>query len=67
MGSRESQIDFAQGVIYACARLIEGHGEPSLAESILEESGVDLSLGLEYDLFFIRRIEKYKNLPRGMD
>ena len=47
--------NFETGVIYACARLIELHDEPTMANDILRESGVDLANGDEYDLAFLRK------------
>ena len=49
--------EFNQGVIWATARLIEMHDQPSMAIGILEESGMsdeDMSKACDYDLSFIR-------------
>jgi len=45
--------NFDCGVIYACARLIELHDQPGMANEILRESGVNLINGDEYDLAFL--------------
>lgn len=60
------QNEFVEGVIYACARLIE-MGEPTIAEDILIQSGVQVELGCEDDLKFIRSIERFRNLPVGRE
>jgi len=57
--------DYVQGIVYACARLIEVDGMRTYAEDILIGAGVDASLGLETDLVFIRQIEGFETLPSG--
>lgn len=57
---RMNQLDpeFARGVVWACARMIEMYDEPTQAISILNESGLgseDLKRCAEYDLKFIRK------------
>lgn len=51
--------EFVAGIVYACARLIEVADQPVYAEDILVGAGIDASLGLEDDLVFIRKIEKF--------
>ena len=41
--------DFANGVIYALARLIELHDQPVMAADILKESGIPVQMVLECD------------------
>ncbi len=53
-----SEKDFACGVIYACARLIEMHDQPTMALEILKESGVNLKWADEYDKKFIRKAKR---------
>lgn len=57
--------EFAQGIVYACARLIESANQPTHAAEILHESGINVALGLEDDLVFIRQIDDFKTLPAG--
>jgi len=57
--------DFAAGVVYALARLVEMHDQPSMAADILRESGVDVKFAAEYDVAFLRR--ENPSLPRGKD
>lgn len=47
--------DFATGVVYALARLVELYDQPDMANSILRESGVDVSHACEYDVAFLRQ------------
>jgi len=61
----EVAYGFAQGVVYALARLVEMYDQPSMASSILKESRVDVSEALEYDVSFLRREDKA--LPKGRD
>lgn len=53
--------EFTEGVVYACARVVEMFDQPTIAENILSESGVDVSLGCEDDLAFVRKIDRYKD------
>lgn len=58
--------EFAQGVVYACARLVEMFDQPTMAAEILRESGVDNSEirgCAEYDVAFLRK--ENPKLPRG--
>ena len=61
----ERDKGFATGVVYALARLIEIHDEPSMAMDILRESGVNVRHATEYDVAFLRREDH--TLPRGRD
>ena len=56
---------FTVGVVYALARLVEIHDQPSMALDILKESGVNVHHAAEYDVAFLRR--KDPTLPRGRD
>jgi hypothetical protein len=50
--------EFARGVVWACARMIEMYDEPTQAVAILNESGIGLEefrRCAEYDLKFIRK------------
>lgn len=55
--------DFTCGVVYALARLVEIYDEPSMANNILEDSGVDVRAAAEYDVAFLRKGNP--NLPQG--
>jgi len=57
--------DFASGVIYALARLVEMYDQPTMANSILKESGIDVRRANEYDIKFLRK--ENPKLPRGKD
>lgn len=57
----ELHREFTEGVVYACARMIELFDQPTMAENILRDSGVNLALGCDEDLVFVRQIERYKN------
>lgn len=54
--------EFAEGVVYACARVIEMFDQPTIAENVLRESGVDVALGCPEDLEFLRKIESYSEI-----
>lgn len=56
---------FAQGVVYACARLIEIFDAPTLAVSIFKTSEVNPKNSTEYDLAFLR--EEMPDLPKGIE
>jgi len=56
---------FTEGVVYACARLVEMFDMPTLAREILEESGVDVADACEYDIKFLR--PECGELPKGVD
>ncbi len=57
--------EFTEGVVYACARMIECYDQPTLAGYILGESGVDVALGCPDDLEFIRTIERFKDVQHA--
>ena len=57
--------DFAAGVVYALARIIEMYDEPTMAKNLLRESGVDVRHAAEYDVEHLRR--SIPKLPRGRD
>lgn len=63
----DTASEFAEGVIYTCARLIEVYDLPTVAKNILAGADVDMSMGNEYDLAFIRRIPEFANLPTGKE
>ena len=61
-----SVIDpFAQGVVYACARLCDAFDQPSMALSILKESGISVAKAVEYDVAVLRKEDP--TLPKGID
>ena len=57
--AKDAAREFAEGVVYACARLIELFDAPTMAENILTESGIDVSLGCAEDIAFIRKIDRF--------
>lgn len=62
------ELSFVQGVVWACARLIEMYDQPSMAVAILRESGAedsDLKGCAEYDLAYLRKEDP--KIPRGID
>ncbi len=59
-------IGFTQGVVYACARLIEMFDQPNMALNILDKAGLpDLTVASEYDLLFLRK--ERPSIPYGHD
>lgn len=56
---------FEQGVVYACARVVEMFDEPTVARCVLEESGVDVTKAAEYDVQFLRK--ESPELPKGIE
>lgn len=59
--------EFNQGVVYAAARLIEIHDQPTYALEIIEQAGIthaDLQQCAEYDLAFLRREDM--TIPKGV-
>ena len=56
---KQREIGFTQGVGYAIQYLINGHGENSLAEYLMQESGIHLSdfekVCDDMDLEYIRK------------
>jgi hypothetical protein len=60
-------LDFTRGVVYALARLIELHDQPTMADSVLREARLndaDLRRCAEYDLEFLRRSNP--DMPKGV-
>jgi len=57
--------NFEAGVVYALARLVEMFDQPTMANSILKESGVDVRNAHEYDVAFLRK--ENPKLPRGKE
>ena len=49
---------YAQGVTYACARIVDMYDQPTIAMEILKESGVDVVNAHEYDVAFLRKQNK---------
>lgn len=61
----ERDIGFAQGIVYALARIIDMYDQPSMASEIFKESGLkrgDLKKVSEYDLSILRKEVRY--LPK---
>jgi len=59
---------FAQGIIWACARINEIHDRPVIANDILSEAGInndDYKLAQEYDLKFLR--PENSRIPKGKE
>ena len=54
------EYDFDRGVVYACARLIELFDQPSMAKTILRESGVNITKADAYDVKFITQAQNNK-------
>lgn len=46
---------FTEGVVYACARVVDLFDQPTIAQQILAESRVDPALGCEDDLVVLRK------------
>ena len=60
--------EFNQGVVWAVARIIEMHDEPTVALDVLEEANIskeNMSKLCEYDLAIIRKHEK--SIPKGIE
>jgi hypothetical protein len=63
----ENLIIFNQGVVYAAARLIEMHDQPTMAMDIIGQSGItheDMKHCAEWDLSFLRREDE--SIPKGI-
>lgn len=45
--------EFVEGVVYACARMVESFDQPTMAINIIQQSGVDISMACPEDLEFI--------------
>ncbi len=57
---------FTQGVVWACARLIELFDEPTMALEILREASLkNLETAAEYDLAILRK--EAPSIPLGCD
>ncbi|AMR77948.1 hypothetical protein [Cupriavidus nantongensis] len=59
---------FIQGVAFAAAVAVQLHGQPTIARSIVNETGFDLeafSVAAEDDLVHLRA--EVKGLPRGRE
>ncbi|MCU7840842.1 MAG: hypothetical protein KZQ94_15870 [Candidatus Thiodiazotropha sp. (ex Troendleina suluensis)] len=59
--------DFARGVVYALARVVEMYDEPTVARSVLDEASIsndDLRKCAEYDLAFLRKEDS--GIPKGV-
>ena len=47
---------FTKGIVYACARMIEMHDQPTMALEIYDEAGcIDETVASEYDLQYLRK------------
>jgi len=59
--------DFADGVIWAAARIIEMHDNPVIAKDVINEASInedEMRKGCEYDLEFLRgQIDQH--VPKG--
>jgi len=58
--------EFNQGVVFAAARLIEMHDQPTMALELIEQAGItreDLKQCADYDLAFLRKEDK--TIPKG--
>ncbi len=60
---KSEKAEFAAGVVYALARLVEMFDQPTMANEILRESGVEVRLACEHDVAFLRK--ENPSLPRG--
>jgi hypothetical protein len=64
----EKEIEFARGIVWALARVVDMHDEPTVAAEILREAQLDreqLQQCAEYDLKLLRK--ETRGLPKGID
>jgi hypothetical protein len=59
---------FESGVVWACARIVEMHDNPVIADNVLSEANIshgELKLMPEYDLKFLRPEDP--TIPKGVE
>ena len=47
--------EFAEGAVWACARLVEMYDQPTMADAILREGPIDMYDGIDYDREILQR------------
>lgn len=60
--------EFNEGVMWACARIVEMHDEPTIAKDVFLEANIpveDVEQMCSYDLDFIRK--GIPELPKGTE
>lgn len=57
--------EFKQGIVYACAVLVEAFNQPTMAENILREGGCVPADGLPYDRRILVRAGIRDRAPNG--
>jgi len=65
---KQKMSNFNDGVVYAAARLIEMHDQPTMALEIIEQAGIthdELRKCNEYDLAFLRK--EAETIQKGID